>query len=97
MRLVVSGVSLAIFLYMLLMLGRALFGWIMFLSPEWRPRGASLVIVEACYAATDPPIHLLRRVLPPIRVGHARVDLALPALFLACYLVLYLLQFAPGG
>jgi YggT family protein len=97
MRLVLSGVSLAIFLYMLLMLGRALSGWIMYLSPDWKPRGASLVIVETCYAATDPPIRAIRHVLPPIRVGHARVDLALPALFLACYLVLYLLQFAPGG
>ncbi len=97
MRLFVSGVSLAIFLYMLLMLGRALFSWIMYLSPDWRPRGAVLVIVEACYAATDPPIRVIRRVLPPIRIGHASLDLALPVLFLACYLVLYLLQFVPGG
>ena len=97
MRLVVSGVSLAVVLYILLILGRVLFGWIMYFSPDWKPRRASLVIVEACYVATDPPIRVLRRVLPPIRVGHARVDLALPALFLACYLVLYLLQFAPGG
>jgi YggT family protein len=96
MRLVVSGVSLAVFLYLLLMLGRALVGLIMYLSPDWKPRGASLVIVEACYAATDPPIRALRRVLPPIHLGPARVDLAFLALFLACYLVLYLLQFAPG-
>ena len=97
MHLLVSGVSLAIFLYILLMLGRALFGWIMYFSPDWKPRGASLVIVETCYAATDPPIRVLRHVLPPIRVGHVRVDLGLPALFLTCYLVLYLLQFVPGG
>ncbi len=97
MRLVVSGVTFAIYLYIFVMLGRALFGWIMYFSPEWKPRGASLVIVEGCYAATDPPIRVLRHVLPPIRVGHARVDLALPALFLACYLFLYLLPFVPGG
>ena len=97
MHLVLSGVSLAVFLYMLLMLGRALFSWIMYFSPDWKPRGASLVIVEVCYSATDPPVRFLRRVLPTIHFGHARVDLALPLLFLACYVVLYLLQFAPGG
>ena len=97
MRLVVSGVGFAIYLYILVIFCRALFGWIMYLSPDWKPRGASLVIVESCYAVTDPPIRLLRRVLPPIRVGAARLDLALPALVLLCYLAVYLLQFVPGG
>ena len=97
MRLVVSGVSFAIFLYMLLMLGRALFGWIMYLSPDWKPRGASLVMVEACYAATDPPVRFLRRILPTIHLGQGRLDLALPVLFLACYAVLFLLPFVPGA
>jgi YggT family protein len=97
MRLVVSAVSFAIFLYVLLLLGRMLIGWIMALSPDWKPRGVSLVIIEACYSATDPPVRALRRVLPPVHFGHARFDLALPVLVLLCYVVLYLLQFVPGA
>jgi YggT family protein len=97
MHLFLGGVGLAVFLYMLLLLGRALFSWVMFFSPDWKPRGLSLVALEACFASTDPPVHFLRRVLPTINVGRARVDLALPALFLACYAILFLLQFAQKG
>ena len=97
MPLVVSALGLAIYLFALLLIGRALFSWIMYMSPDWKPRGAALLIVEAFYTPTDPPIHLLRRVVPPIRVGHARMDVALPVLLLACYLAVYLLQFVPGA
>jgi YggT family protein len=97
MHLVVSGVTLAIYLYIVVLLGRLIFGWAMYFSPDWKPRGVSLVVVEVCYAATDPPVRALRRILPRLQFGHTRVDLGLLALFLACYAVLYLLQFVPGG
>ncbi len=38
--------------------------------------GPGLVVAEAVFALTDPPIKLVRRVVPPIRVGNVALDLA---------------------
>jgi YggT family protein len=32
------------------------------------------VIAEASYAVTDPPIRLVRRAVPPLRVGAAKLE-----------------------
>ena len=97
MDLLLGGAGLAVFLYILLLLGRALFSWIMHFSPDWRPKGLSLIATETCFAATDPPIRFLRGILPTINLGGARLDLAFPVLFLGCYVVLNLLAFARTG
>ena len=41
---------------------------------RWRPRGFVLVLAEAVFFLTDPPIKLVRRVVPPLRVGGAALD-----------------------
>ncbi len=97
MDIFLGGASLAVFLYILLLLGRALFGVIMRFSPDWHPRGISLVATEICFAATDPPIRFLRGILPTVHLGGARFDLALAVLFLSCYGVLYALAYARNG
>ena len=43
---------------------------------QWRPRGLGLVLAEAVFAVTDPPIKAVRRVIPPLRVGGAALDFA---------------------
>lgn len=97
MDLLYDGAILAVFLYIVLLLGRALFGWIMHFSPDWRPKGLSLIATETCFAATDPPIRFLRGILPTVPLGGARLDLAFPVLFIGCYVVLNLLAFARNG
>jgi YggT family protein len=97
MQFVLGGAGLAVFLYMLLLFGRFIFSWVMVASPDWKPRGFSLIAFESCYASTDPPLRLLRHVLPMISIGPYRVDLAFLGLFLACNAILFLLQFAQKG
>lgn len=97
MDLLIGGAGLAVFLYVLLLLGRALFSWIMHFSPDWHPKGLSLIATEMCFAATDPPIRFLRGILPTLHLGGARFDLAFPVLFIGCYVVLNLLAFARNG
>jgi YggT family protein len=92
-----GGAGLAVFLYVILLLGRALFSWIMHFSPDWRPKGLSLITTEMCFAATDPPIRFLRGILPTVHLGSARFDLAFPVLFFGCYVLLNLLAFARNG
>ena len=35
-----------------------------------------LVLCEAIYTITDPPLKLVRKVIPPLRVGDVSLDLA---------------------
>ncbi len=55
---------------------------------QWRPRGIGLVLAELVYAVTDPPIKLVRRVVPPLRVGGAALDFAWSIVMLACIILI---------
>ena len=51
-------------------------------SRDWRPKGAVLVVAELVYTVTDPPLRLLRRVIPSINLGGMRIDIAFLVLML---------------
>jgi YggT family protein len=55
---------------------------------DWRPKGIGLVLAEAVYALTDPPIKALRRVLPPLRVGGIALDFGWSIVMIACVILL---------
>ncbi len=40
----------------------------------WRPTGFVLLVSEFVYVVTDPPIKLVRRVIPTIRIGRLALD-----------------------
>ncbi len=79
-----------VYLYLLVLVGRVIFDWIRVFAREWRPRGVVLVVAEPIYTLTEPPLRALRKVIPPLRLGGASIDLSFMVLFLAVYL-LYLL------
>ena len=70
-------------LFFILLLGRLVLDWVQAFARDWRPKGAMLVVAEAVYTVTDPPLRALRKVIPPLSIGNLRLDLA--------YLVLMLL------
>ena len=80
----------ALWLYLLLLLGRLIFSWIQAFSREWRPRGAVLVVAEAVYTATDPPLKFLSRFIPVLRLGSVALDLSFMVLFLVILVLLQL-------
>ena len=41
---------------------------------QYRPTGAAAVAFELVYSATDPPLRLLRRWIPPINMGRFSFD-----------------------
>lgn len=55
---------------------------------DWRPRGANLVVASAVMAATDPPLRILRRKMPPLNLGGVGIDLS----FLVVFFVVVILQ-----
>ena len=89
--LVVALLRFVVFLYLLVMVGRLVFDWIRIFAREWRPRGAALLVAEPIYTMTEPPLRALRRVIPPLRLGGASIDLSFMVLFFAVYLLYVLL------
>jgi len=68
--------SFALGIYWYILVGRLIFEWIPAFSPTWRPRGALLIVAEALYTLTDPPVRLVRKFIPPVRVGSVSLDLS---------------------
>lgn len=74
-------------LYQLVILGRLVLDYVRMFSRDWRPRGPMLVVAEFLYSVTDPPLRLLRRALPPLRLGTVALDLSYLVLFLGVSLL----------
>lgn len=54
---------------MLILIARMVLDWVRFFAPTFRPSGVILLLANFCYALTDPPLRLLRRGIPPLRLG----------------------------
>lgn len=52
---------------------------------SWRPSGLLLPIFEIVLTITDPAIKVVRRIIPPIRVGAIQFDLGWTALVFAIF------------
>ena len=84
MRLGVVGsiLDFVLFIFFVLLIGRLIIDWVQVFARDWRPRGVMLVIAEAVYTVTDPPLNAIRKVVPPITLGAVRIDLAFLILML---------------
>lgn len=78
-----SVVAYVLYLYLLLVLARFVIEFTRQFARSWRPAGVAAVGLEAVYLATDPPIRLLRRLVPPVRLGSVSLDLSIILLLLA--------------
>ncbi|MCW2594446.1 MAG: YggT family protein [Jatrophihabitans sp.] len=76
MALLMGVVGYALWVYILLILARIVLEWTRQFARKWRPAGAAAVGMEIVYTATDPPIRLLRRLVPPLQLGTVRLDLS---------------------
>ena len=88
-ELALSVILLVLVVFFVFMWARLVFDWVRVLQPQWRPRGASLVIAEASYAVTDPPIKVVRRAVPPTKVGTARLEFSWSIVMLACLVLIW--------
>lgn len=72
---VVAGiVHLVLLLYIFVLFARLILDYIPLFNREWRPRGFGLVLAEAVYTVTDPPLRFFRKLIPPLRVGGLSLD-----------------------
>lgn len=73
---VASVAYIALLIFWLFLLARLVIDLVRLIARGWRPRGLGLVLAEAVFAVTDPPIKLVRRFVPPLRFGNVSLDLA---------------------
>ena len=92
MRIFAGLAYLVVLVFFLLLLVRLVLEWVMVFARDWRPRGVALVVAEATYTVTDPPLRVLRRVIPPLRIGSVQLDLGFLILMLGCSILLSLLN-----
>ena len=88
MGVLLSILSIALYLYSLLLLARIIIELIVVLRDGWRPRGAAVVAFEVVYTLTDPPVRLFRKIIPPVRVGSVSLDFGVAASLFAVYLAM---------
>ena len=75
MGLVFGLVYIVLLFVFVALIVRLVFDWVQMFAREWRPRGMALVAAHAVYSITDPPLKVLRRVIPPLRLGGVSLDL----------------------
>ena len=85
---VATVVYVALTIFFLLMWARFILDLVTTFARRWRPRGFGLVLAELVYTVTDPPIKLVRRVVPPLRIGGAALDFAWSIVMLACIILI---------
>ena len=71
---------LTVFLVLLFL--RLIFEYVFLLARSFTPKGPLSVLLELIYTITDPPLKVLRRVLPPLRLGSISLDLGFLVLFI---------------
>ena len=91
-----DGVVLAIrflvyyvaFFFYLLLLARIVAEMVRSFARQWVPAGLSAVALEVVFSVTDPPVKLLRRVIPVVRIGGVGLDLSIMVLVVAVLILM---------
>ncbi len=78
----------ALFIFFVAMWVRFVMDWVQVFSRSWRPRGPVLVLAEASYSLTDKPLRTVRRIIPPLRLGGAAIDLGWSLLMIATLILM---------
>jgi len=73
---------MVLWVYWLILIGRLIVDWVQVFSRDWQPKGPILIVAEAIYTVTDPPLRFLRRFIPPLRFGQVAIDLSFLVLIL---------------
>jgi YggT family protein len=88
MALITAAIHWVLWSYLAILTVRMVLSVLPLLIRQWEPRGLMLVIAEFTYTVTDPPLRLLRRFLPTIRLGNLAIDLPFVVLYLGLSVLL---------
>lgn len=70
------------------MIARMILDWALFFAPTWRPTGLVLILANVINRVTDPALRLMRRYIPPLRLGPTMaIDVGFMLIFLGFLLL----------
>ena len=79
-----------LFAFWLLLTARVIVELVRAFAREWRPAGGVAVALESIYTVTDPPVRLVRRLIPMVRIGGVGLDLSIMVLLLVVFIAMRL-------
>ena len=88
MAVVSQVIEVVLWLFFIALLARLVFDWVFLFARSWEPKGPVLVVLEAVYTVTDPPLKAVRKVVPPLKLGSVALDLAFIVLIIAVQIAL---------
>ncbi len=83
-------VATILWIYLIILLIRFVVDLVRMLSRGWEPSGIVLILAEVVFTLTDPPLKLLRKVIPPLRIGGVALDLSFLVLLIGLQLLIRL-------
>ena len=92
MSAIAGVIATALWIYFLILMARLVLDYVQLFARSWEPKGPVLVLAEAVYTLTDPPLRFLRRFIPPLRLGQVSLDLSFLVLVLMIGLATSLLS-----
>jgi YggT family protein len=81
-------VYVALFIFFVLMWARFVLDLLTNFVRGFKPRGLLLVIAEVAFTVTDPPLRVVRKVLPPVRFGGVALDFGWSLVMLAVIILM---------
>ena len=88
MELLKVVLTYALTLYLVVLIGCMILSWINVFVRPWYPPRVVKLIAETIFTLTDPPLKLLRRYIPPLRLGTVSMDLSFMVLFIVVLILL---------
>ncbi|MBN9734592.1 MULTISPECIES: YggT family protein [unclassified Pseudonocardia] len=77
-----------LFFFWLLLAARIVVEMVRSFARQWRPAGPPAVALEVVFTVTDPPVKLLRRVIPVVRIGGVGLDLSIMVVVLVVFIAM---------
>ncbi|MFI8004416.1 YggT family protein [Streptomyces sp. NBC_00178] len=81
-------VYIALMCFLIVLIFRLVMDYVFQFARSWQPGKPMVVVLEGTYTVTDPPLKLLRRVIPPLRLGGVALDLSFFVLMIIVYILL---------
>lgn len=76
MSVVGQVLTVLLWIFFLFLIFRLVMEYVFLFARSYHPRGVVLLALEATYTVTDPPLRVLRRFIPPLRLGSIALDLS---------------------
>ena len=81
-------IYIALMVFLIVLIFRLVMDYVFQFARSWQPGKAMVVVLEATYTVTDPPLKLLRRFIPPLRLGGVALDLSFFVLMIIVWILI---------